>query len=67
MLATWEADIKKIAVPGQPHKKFAKCHLNGKNVGQVACTYHPSYGEKLKIGGLWSMSDWAKSKILAPK
>jgi hypothetical protein len=40
---TWDAEIKKIVVPGHPRqKKFPKPHLNGKNLSTVAHACHPS-------------------------
>jgi hypothetical protein len=33
----------------------------------MACTCHPSDGEKHKIGGPQSMLAWAKSETLSPK
>jgi hypothetical protein len=47
--ATREARIRRIAAPGQPRqKKLARLHLNGKKLGVVAHTCHPSDGRKLK-------------------
>jgi hypothetical protein len=38
ILATWEAEIRRIKVPGQPQaKKFVGPHLNGKNLGAMVC------------------------------
>jgi hypothetical protein len=52
ILATWEAEIGKIAVLGQPGKKmFVRFQLNEKKLGVVACTCHPTYSRKRKIGG----------------
>jgi hypothetical protein len=47
-------------------KKFVRPHLNGKKLGVVVCTCHPSDGRRLKIGGSWSSLPWAKSKTLFP-
>jgi hypothetical protein len=70
ILATWEAKIRKIMVPGQSRlkkKKFARLHPNGKILSVVALTCCPSSGRKFKIGGLWSRSTWTINKTLAPK
>jgi hypothetical protein len=42
----WKAEIRRIVVPGP--------HFNGKKLGMVAHTCHPSNYEKHKIGVLWS-------------
>jgi hypothetical protein len=42
ILATWEAEIRKIVVPGQPSQekeKFAKGHLSGKKLGLMVYAY----------------------------
>jgi hypothetical protein len=47
--ATWKAEIRRIMVLGQPgQKKFARPHLNGKNLGVVVQTCHPSDIESIK-------------------
>jgi hypothetical protein len=42
-------------------------HHNRKKLRMVACTCHPSYKTKCKIGRLQSRLAWAKSDILSPK
>jgi hypothetical protein len=37
-----------------------------KNLGVLACSYHPRDGRKFKIGS-WSTLAWAKCKTLSPK
>jgi hypothetical protein len=60
-LTTWKAEIRRISVPGQPRQKtFARPHLNGKKLGLVAQTCHPSYDGKYKLGGSWSRLTWTK-------
>jgi hypothetical protein len=51
ILATWETDWEDCGSSPAWAKKFARLHLKQKKVGMVACTYHPSYRRKLKIGG----------------
>jgi hypothetical protein len=65
----WEAEIGRIAVPGQSgaKKKFVKHHLTTKKLDVVVCVCHPSYCGKLKIGGLGSKVAWTKSETLFPK
>jgi hypothetical protein len=44
ILATWEAGIRRIVVPGQPgQKSLQDPHLNGKKLGVVVHTCHLSY------------------------
>jgi hypothetical protein len=67
ILATLEAEFRRILVPCQPgQKKFARLHINGKKLGVVMNTCHPSNGGKHKIR-LWSRSAWGKSENLPPK
>jgi hypothetical protein len=47
ILATWEAKIGRLEVPGQPRQNM-RLHLNGKKLGMVACICHPSYQRKHK-------------------
>jgi hypothetical protein len=50
ILASWEAEIERIVVAGQPRQKnFVRPHLSGKN---AVCACHPRDGGKLKIGEL---------------
>jgi hypothetical protein len=68
ILATWEAEMERTEVPGKPgQKQFARLHLSRKQLGVVGCTYHPSGGEKLKIGESRSRPAGAKSEILSQK
>jgi hypothetical protein len=55
-LATWEAEIRRITVPGHPgqKKKFTRLHLNGKKLGVIPATV-----------GVWYRVLWAKSKTLS--
>jgi hypothetical protein len=56
--ALQEQNIRRTMIRGQPAKsKQDPPHLN-KNARQVACTYHPSDGLKLKVGGLRSRLAW---------
>jgi membrane carboxypeptidase/penicillin-binding protein len=41
--------------------------LDGKQLGKVACVFHPSNGGKHKIGRSQSRQTWAKSKALISK
>jgi hypothetical protein len=36
VVPTWEAEIGRIVVSGQPDNKFAKLHLHGKNLSKGA-------------------------------
>jgi hypothetical protein len=44
ILATWEAEIWRIAAGGQPRQKVLRLHFN-EYLGVVVHTCHPSYGE----------------------
>jgi hypothetical protein len=48
-------------------KKVCETPYQQKNLGVVACTCHPSYGRKIKIGRSQSRLAWAKSTTLFPK
>jgi hypothetical protein len=65
ILATEDAEIKRITVPGQPGKKVLKT-LPQPIIG-FRCACHPSHRRKHKIGGSWSRPGWAKNKTLSPK
>jgi hypothetical protein len=52
----WEAEIRRIMVPGQPEqkkkkKKIMSLHLHEKKLAVVVCACHPSYSRKHKIVG----------------
>jgi hypothetical protein len=47
----WEAEIGRIAVPGQPWQKFVRPHLNGKKLTMVARIYYPKDSRNCKTGG----------------
>jgi hypothetical protein len=47
ILATWEAELGRITVRGQPGDKFARSRLN-QCLGTMACTCHPRYTRKNK-------------------
>jgi hypothetical protein len=52
ILATWEAEIRRILVQSQPGQKmFARPHLNGKKLGMMTCACHPGDRGRHKIGG----------------
>jgi hypothetical protein len=54
ILATWEAEIQRIMVPGQPglKKSLLDAISMEKKVGMVVCTCHPRKGvRKHKTGG----------------
>jgi hypothetical protein len=49
----WEAEIRRIMVPGQlrqknNNKKVIRPHLNRKKLGVVVHNSHPSYGRSTK-------------------
>jgi hypothetical protein len=46
ILATWEIEIRRIVVQGQPGKSSQRPHLKGKKLG-VVDTCHPSYSGNL--------------------
>jgi hypothetical protein len=49
ILATWEAEIRRITVRGQLGQKVRDPLLNGKKLGMVVHACHPRDGRKLKI------------------
>jgi hypothetical protein len=62
ILATWEVEIGKMAVPGWPGQNCLWDLISMENkLGVVACTSHPSNGKKLKIGW-WSKLAWDKAR-----
>jgi hypothetical protein len=52
-------ELRFQASPGE--KRSRDHHLNGKKLGVVVLTSHPSDGRKLKTGGLRSRPAWEKS------
>jgi hypothetical protein len=68
ILAMWEADIRRIMVPGQhQQKQFVRPWLNNNNnkAGHGGC--HLSCCRKCKIERLQSRPVWAKSETLSSK
>jgi hypothetical protein len=61
-----EAEIGRIAVPGQPRHNEIPTSTENK-LGMMAHTCHLSIGGKPKIGGSWNRPDWAKHETLSPK
>jgi hypothetical protein len=67
VLTTWNAEIRRIAVLGQPRQNNnLRPHIKGKNLGGEACFCHPNEVGKIEIGGSLSRPDSAKSKTLCP-
>jgi hypothetical protein len=63
-----EAEMGRIAVPGQPEQKSLQDLISTEKIaGIVAYICHPSDSGKHKIRGSWSRQAWAKSKTLFPK
>jgi hypothetical protein len=50
ILVTLEAEIRRLYFRLVRAEKFSRPHLNGKLLGMVACTCHPHYNKKHKIG-----------------
>lgn len=50
--ATWEAEISRIAVQGQPGQKANKTLISTNNLCMVACNCNPNY-----MGGHVSLSE----------
>jgi hypothetical protein len=47
--ATWEAEIRRIMIPGQLGKKFHQDPISiNKMLGMVGCTYHSNYMGSIK-------------------
>jgi hypothetical protein len=69
IIATWEAKIWRIAVPGQlgQKKKKKSLHPNGKKLGMMAHACHPSYSGQYKIEESRFRLAWTKSETLSPK
>jgi hypothetical protein len=65
ILATWQAEIRRIVVPGQPRQTFVRHNLSEKNLGVVVHACHPSDGGKHKIGELLSSALWVKSETIS--
>jgi hypothetical protein len=53
--------------PGKKVSKTLPSTSTEKKVGVVACTCHPSYSRKHKIGESQSRPAWTKSKTLSAK
>jgi hypothetical protein len=53
ILSIWEAEIRRIMVPGQPRQKVCETHLikKKKKLRRLAHAYHPSNCMKNKIRG----------------
>jgi hypothetical protein len=64
LLATWETEIRRIAIPRSAQAKMLVSQQ--KQLGMVAATCQPSDGGKHKIR-LWSRPVWAKGETLSPK
>jgi hypothetical protein len=54
ILATWEAEVGRTVVQGQPRQGVCKTPSQWKKTGVVVHTYNPSDSGNCKIGGLWS-------------
>jgi hypothetical protein len=67
ILATWEAEIRRITFAGQPIKKVCKTPSQCKKLGVVTCTCHSSNCRKLKIGRSQFKLVWEESKTLSTK
>jgi hypothetical protein len=46
-------------------KNFWSPHLTRKKLGMVGCACHPSYGGKLKMGGMAQVTEHLPSKQIA--
>jgi hypothetical protein len=50
ILVTWETEIRRIKVPGNPRqRKFMRPHLNGKKMRMVVHNCYSSHNRKHKI------------------
>jgi hypothetical protein len=49
ILETWEAEIRRLMVPGQISKKFARPHLKGEQLGFGVHACHPSSNRRHEI------------------
>jgi hypothetical protein len=72
ILATWEAEMRRLLVPGQPGMVVVVVVVQDpisleKNLGIMVPTYHLSFFGKLKIGGSQSRVAWVKSDTLSLK
>jgi hypothetical protein len=43
ILATQDAETRRMVAPGPPRQKFVRPHLNQKKLDMMACSYNPSY------------------------
>jgi hypothetical protein len=66
--ATWEVDIRRIKVPGQPKQKVSKNPISANKLAVVMSTCNPDrrkletlFGGKKKKGG-GGMEAWLKSR-----
>jgi hypothetical protein len=48
LIATWDSEIGRTVMPGQPGQKVCKNPSQQKNLGMVAHTCHPSEEGRLK-------------------
>jgi hypothetical protein len=54
-LATWEAEVRSIMVPGQAGQKCSgDPYLIRKILAIVVCACHPSYSREHNVEELWS-------------
>jgi hypothetical protein len=68
ILVTWESEIRRITVLGQPsQKEFCETSSQQKKGRVWWCICHPSYSRQSKIGGSQARLDWANSEILSLK
>jgi hypothetical protein len=64
ILATWEAEIRRMQLKVSLGKKYSRPHLN-QYLGVVTCACHPSCYGKHEIRGSQSRLAQAKSKIIS--
>jgi hypothetical protein len=68
ILATWEAKIQRVPVPGQTSKKVCKTPISIEKTESwawPACHSNDSRDPIAKIGGSQSRPTWAKSKTVS--
>jgi hypothetical protein len=66
ILATWEAEIRRLTIPGQPRQQKFAYLISMEKLDLVACICLPSKAWKCKTK-LWFRLAWPKSKTLSPK
>jgi hypothetical protein len=67
-LATWDAEIRMIMVPGQPGQKIFVSPISmGKSWPWWPMPVNPSCGGNPKKGKSQSRLAWTKNKTLSPK